>query len=66
VATGVLVLEHNTFSLPPDGAITVFDSSACDIHVLRNRFTYASYWKDPGLGTQVLSSERRCADAVGQ
>ena len=51
---GVLVLEHNTFSLPPDGALTVGGSTGCEIHVLRNRFTYASYWDDPGLGVQVL------------
>lgn len=62
---GALVLEHNTFSLPPSGAVTVFGSTACDVHVLRNQFFYDSYWDPPGLGVQVVDSNDVAVDVSG-
>lgn len=53
---GSLLVEHNQFSLPADGAVSLLDSMDCKVRVLRNRFRYDSRWGNPGLGVAVLSA----------
>ncbi len=53
---GIVLVEHNQFSLPAYGAVRLVNSTDCKVRVRRNRFFYDSQWGNDGLGVAVLSA----------